>query len=193
MTFVTFFSLYYLFKDDDKIIKKIMQLSPLKDKEDRKLLENFNSISKATLKGSLVIAIIQGILTGFLFWITGIPSPVLWALVTTIVSLIPLLGSALIWLPAGFIMLFLGNFWQAIVIFAFGATVISLIDNILRPKLVGDQTSLHPILVFLSTLGGIALFGITGILLGPVFIVFFVTLLDIYQSEFKKELERMNQ
>lgn len=193
MIFVTFFSLYYLFKDSDKIIKKIMQLSPLRDREEKKLLENFNSISKATLKGSLVIAVIQGSLTGLLFWTVGIPSPALWGLVTTIISLIPLLGSALIWLPAGFIMLLLGNLWQAIVIFAFGAIVISLIDNILRPKLVGNATSLHPILVFLSTIGGIGLFGITGILIGPIFIVLFITLLDIYQAEFKDELKEMNQ
>jgi predicted PurR-regulated permease PerM len=104
-----------------------------------------------------------------------------------------MLGAALVWLPTGIITLFLGNIWQGLLIIIFGALVVSTIDNFLRPKLVGDETSLHPILVFLSTLGGIALFGLAGILLGPIIVVFFVSLLDIYQIEFKDELEKMNQ
>lgn len=193
MTFVVFFSLYYLFKDGDKIIKKIMALSPLKDAEENQLLKNFISVSKATLKGSLVIAIVQGILMTVVFLIAGVTSPVIWGVITVIVSLIPMLGAALVWLPAGIIMLVLGNIWQGLTIIIFGALVVSTIDNFLRPRLVGKETSLHPILVFLSTLGGIALFGIVGILLGPVIIVFFISLLDIYQIEFKDELEKMNQ
>ncbi|KKP80333.1 MAG: hypothetical protein A2271_04635 [Candidatus Moranbacteria bacterium RIFOXYA12_FULL_35_19] len=193
MAFVVFFSLYYLFKDSDAIIKKIMSLSPLRNNQESKLLDNFISVSKATLKGSLIIAIIQGILMSFVLWITGVPSPVIWGVITTIVSLIPMLGAALIWLPAGIIMLFLGNVWQGILILSFGALAVSTIDNILRPKLVGKETSLHPLLVFFSTLGGIALFGLIGILLGPVIIVLLVSLLEIYQIEFKTELEKMNQ
>lgn len=193
MTFVVFFSLYYLFKDGDAIIKKIMSLSPLRDKEENQLLKNFISVSKATLKGSLVIAIIQGILMTIVLAIAGVPSPVIWGVITVIVSLIPLLGAALVWLPMGIIMLVLGNIWQGLLIIIFGALIVSTIDNFLRPRLVGKETSLHPILVFLSTLGGIALFGLVGILLGPVIIVLFVSLLDIYQIEFKDELEKMNQ
>ena len=193
MTFVVFFSLYYLFKDGDKLIKKIMTISPLKNSEENELLKNFISISKATLKGSLVIAIIQGILMGIVLQIAGFPSPAIWAVVTALVSLIPMLGAALVWIPTGITMLFLGNIWQALLIIIFGALVVSTIDNFLRPKLVGSETSLHPILVFLSTLGGIALFGLAGILLGPIIIVFFISLLDIYQIEFKDELEKMNK
>jgi predicted PurR-regulated permease PerM len=193
MTFVVFFSLYYLFKDGDAMLKKIMALSPLKNKEENKLLKNFIAISKATLKGSLVIAIIQGVLLTIVLAITGVTSPVILGLVTILASLIPMLGAALVWLPVGIIMLALGNIWQGALILIFGALVVSTIDNFLRPKLVGKETSLHPILVFLSTIGGIALFGLVGILLGPVIIVFLVSLLDIYQVEFKEELEMMNQ
>ena len=130
---------------------------------------------------------------GIILQIAGFPSPVIWAVITALVSLIPMLGAALVWLPTGIITLFLGNIWQGLLIIIFGALVVSTIDNFLRPKLVGDETSLHPILVFLSTLGGIALFGLAGILLGPIIVVFFVSLLDIYQIEFKDELEKMNQ
>ena len=193
MTFVVFFSLYYLFKDGDALIKKIMAISPLKSDEENKLLKNFISVSKATLKGSLIIAIIQGVLMGIILQIAGFPSPAIWGVITALVSLIPLLGAALIWVPTGIIMLFLGNLWQGALILAFGALVVSTIDNFLRPKLVGNETSLHPILVFLSTIGGIALFGLAGILLGPIIVVFFVSLLDIYQIEFKDELEKMNR
>ncbi len=193
MIFVLFFTLYYLFKDGEKIIKKIMDLSPLKNKEEYKLLDNFVRISKATLKGSLVIAIIQGILMTLIFWIAGVSSPVLWGAITVLVSLIPVIGAILVWLPVGIIMFFMGFLWQAIVIFIFGAVVISSVDNILRPKLVGDESSLHPVLVFFSTIGGLALFGISGFLLGPVIIVLFLSLLDIYKGEFKGELKKFNQ
>ena len=193
ITFVVFFSLYYLFKDGDTIIKKIMALSPLKNTQENQLLKNFISVSNATLKGSLVIAIIQGILMTIIFLITGVSSPIIWGVITILVSLIPMFGAGLVWLPAGVIMLLLGNIWQGILIISFGALVVSVIDNFLRPRLVGKETSLHPILVFLSTIGGIALFGLIGILLGPVIIVFFISLLDIYQIEFKDELKKMNQ
>lgn len=192
MTFVVFFSLYYFFKDGDKIIKKIMALSPLKDAEESQLLKNFVSISKATLKGSLVIAIVQGLIMTVAFVITGFSSPIIWGVITIFVSLIPLFGAGLVWLPAGIIMLFMGNIWQGITIIIFGALFVSTIDNFLRPKLVGKETSLHPILVLISTIGGIMLFGIIGILLGPVIVVLFISLLDIYQIEFKNELEKMN-
>ncbi|MFZ2192994.1 MAG: AI-2E family transporter [Candidatus Moraniibacteriota bacterium] len=193
ITFVVFFSLYYLFKDGDVIIKKIMNLSPLKNAEESQLLKNFVSVSKATLKGSLVIAIVQGALMTIIFLATGVPSPVIWGVLTVIVSLIPLLGAGLVWLPVSIVMFLMGNVWQGMVIIIFGALVVSMIDNFLRPVLVGKETSLHPILVFLSTIGGIALFGLIGVLLGPVIIVLFISLLDIYQIEFKNELEKMNQ
>jgi predicted PurR-regulated permease PerM len=193
MIFVMFFTLYYLFKDGERIIKKVMDLSPLKNKQEYKLLDNFVKISKATLKGSLVIAIIQGILMTIIFWITGVSSPVLWGVITLLVSLIPVIGSILVWLPVGITMFFMGYIGQAIAIFAFGLIVISSVDNVLRPKLVGDESSLHPILVFFSTLGGLAFFGITGFLLGPVVIVLLLSLLDIYKNEFKGELKKFNQ
>lgn len=192
ITFVTFFVLYYLFKDGDRMMKKLMNLSPLPNHQEKILLSNFLEISKATLKGSLVIALVQGALTSLLFWITGVSSPVIWGLVTAIFSIIPLLGPVLVWVPAGIIMLFSGNIWQAIVIFAVGALLISTIDNFLRPKLVGDASSLHPLLVFLSTIGGIIVFGTLGFLIGPIIIVLLLSLLKIYEIEFRKELKEIN-
>ena len=190
--FITFFCLYYFFKDNKKLVAKILDLSPLKNSQEKKLLKNFIEISRATLKGSLVIAAVQGFLTTILFVFTGVSSAVLLGIVATLFALIPMVGTAIIWVPAGIIMLIMGNIWQGITILLFGAIVIGMIDNILRPQLVGNSTSLHPLIIFLSTLGGISFFGLTGFLLGPVTAVLFLNLLDIYKTEFKEDLKKFN-
>lgn len=190
--FIMFFCLYYFFKDGERLIAKIIKLSPLKNTQEKILLQNFIDISRATLRGSLVIATIQGLLTTVLFLITGVSSAVLLGVVATLFALIPMVGTAIIWVPVGIIMLILGNIWQGIIILLVGAMVISTIDNFLRPQLVGNSTSLHPLIIFLSTLGGISFFGLTGFLLGPVTAVLFLNLLDIYKLEFQKELKEFN-
>lgn len=190
--FIMFFCLYYFFKDNKKLIAKIFNLSPLKNSQEKILLKNFIDISKATLKGSLVIAIVQGFLTTILFMVTGVSSAVLLGVVATLFALIPMVGAAIVWIPAGIIMLIMGNIWQGITILLFGTIVISMIDNFLRPQLVGNSTSLHPLIIFLSTLGGISFFGLTGFLLGPVTAVLFLNLLDIYKMEFKEDLKKYN-
>jgi predicted PurR-regulated permease PerM len=193
MAFIMFFSLYYLLKDNEVLWKKIKDLSPLKNNQEDILLKKFVAISRATLKGSLVVAIFQGIVTAILLSATGVPSAIFLGILTVIFSLIPFVGAGFVWAPAGIIMLLLGNIWQGIVIILFGALVISTVDNILRAKLVGNESSLHPLLVFLSTIGGIVAFGMAGFLLGPILIVLFLTLLDIYKMEFGKDLERFNK
>ena len=190
--FIIFFCLYYFFKDGDRLINKIINLSPLKNSQEQKLLDNFIAISRATLRGSLIIAIIQGVLTAILFLITGVSSAVLLGVIATIFALIPMVGTAVVWLPVGIIMLLLGYTWQGVTILIVGSLVIGTIDNILRPQLVGNKTSLHPLLVFLSTIGGISFFGIAGFILGPITVVLFLNLLDIYKTEFKEELKRFN-
>ncbi len=190
--FIMFFCLYYFFKDGDRLINKIIQLSPLKNSQEEKLLENFIDISRATLKGSLIIAIVQGALTTILLVATGIPSAVLLGVIATIFALIPMLGTAVVWFPVGLIALLLGNVWQGITILLVGALFIGSVDNILRPYLVGKNTSLHPLLVFLSTIGGISFFGMAGFLLGPVTVVLFLNLLEIYKTEFANELRKFN-
>ncbi|MEA1925986.1 MAG: AI-2E family transporter [Patescibacteria group bacterium] len=193
MSFVMFFSLYYFFKDSNALLKCFMNLSPLKNSQEKLIVNKFIAISRATLKGTFVVAIVQGTLLGISFFIAGVPSATLWALVAAILSLVPLLGTLLVWAPVGVFLLLIGKIWQGIFIILFGAIVVSNIDNFLRPKLVGNEAQLHPLLVFLSTLGGIAFFGIAGFLLGPVIIVLFMTLLQIYQIEFKKDLKVFNK
>jgi predicted PurR-regulated permease PerM len=193
VTFVLFFSLFYLFIDGEKLVKKIMQLSPLQDKYESILIDKFNSITRATIKGTTLIAIVQGFLGALLFAATGVASPVLFGILMTLSSVVPSIGSGLVWLPIGLIMLFLGHTMKGVIIILIGALIISTVDNILRPKLVGRDTQMHPLLILFSTLGGIAFFGISGFIVGPIVISLFVALWNIYSLEFKTQLEQYNK
>lgn len=189
---ITFFSLFYLLIDGRKLLKKLTNLSPLRDEYEEKLIGKFNSIAKATIKGTILIALLQGLMTGILFWATGVSSPAILGILAAVASVIPSVGSALIWLPTGISMIILGNFWAGIVILLVGV-IISTIDNILKPKLVGQDTEMHPLLILFSTLGGIALFGISGFIIGPIIMSFFIVLWEIYAVEFKEQLEEFNK
>lgn len=191
--FVMFFSLFYFLIDGKHILGRFMSLSPLRNEHDKLLIQKFVSISRATLKGTIVIGVIQGLLGGFTFWIAGIPSPAIWGLVMTLCSIIPMVGSGLVWLPASIIMFLLGNVWQGFFILAIGAGVISVIDNFLRPRLVGKDTQMHPLLVLFSTLGGISLFGLPGFVIGPIIVSLFMALSEIYSIEFRDQLKEYNQ
>ncbi len=190
--FVMFFTLYYFFIEGKKIANKIIFVSPLRDTHEKILLEKFISMSRATLKGTIIIGIIQGTIGGLLFAFTGVPSPVIWGVIMVILSIIPAIGSGLVWFPAGLIMLFTGNIWQGVTILAVGLILISFIDNFLRPKLVGMDTQMHPLLVLFATLGGIITFGLIGFIAGPVIMALFLALWEIYAVEFKRQLKRCN-
>lgn len=190
--FVMFFTLFYFLIDGKQMLGQLMNLSPLRDEHDRLLIKKFISISRATLKGTIVIGIIQGLLGGITFWIAGIPSPAIWGLVMTLASIIPMFGSGLIWLPAGIIMFLLGDIWQGVFIFSVGIGIVSVIDNVLRPKLVGKDTEMHPLLILFATLGGIAVFGLSGFIIGPIIISLFVALGEIYTIEFRDQLKEYN-
>ncbi len=191
--FIMFFTLFYFLIDGKKALRALMQLSPLKNEHDELLIQKFISISRATLKGTLVIGVIQGLLGGLMFWIAGVPSPAIWGLVMILFSIIPMIGSTLIWFPAGVIMLLLGNVWQGVFILAFGIGVISVIDNVLRPKLVGQDTQMHPLLIFFATLGGISFFGLPGFIIGPIIVSLFMALSEIYSIEFRDQLKEYNE
>lgn len=193
LTIVMFFTLYYFLISGKDTVAKIMYLSPLRDSHEKMLIEKFISMSRATIKGTLVIGVLQGIIGGTLFAIVGIHSAVVWGVVMTFLSLIPMFGTGLVWLPAGIIMFITGNIWQGVVILVVGTCIISTVDNFLKPKLVGKDTQMHPLIVFFSTLGGISLFGFLGFIIGPIIVALFITLWDIYAVEFKKQLRSYNK
>ncbi|MFA7319568.1 MAG: AI-2E family transporter [Parcubacteria group bacterium] len=181
--FIMFFSLFYMFIDGEKLLARVMNFIPLKNEYKGELLERLNSMVRATIKGTILMAILQGILSGILFWATGVSSPLLFGSLVAISSVIPSLGSGLVWLPVGVAMIVLGHPTSGIAILLVGLLVISTIDNLLRPKLVGNDTQMHPLLILFSTLGGITFFGISGFIIGPVIVSLLVSLWDIYALE----------
>jgi predicted PurR-regulated permease PerM len=191
--FIMFFTLFYFLIDGKRALRYIMRISPLRDEHDRLLIQKFVSISRATLKGTIVIGFIQGMLGGVMFWVAGVPSAAIWGLLMALLSLVPMVGSGLVWLPAGVIMLLLGNIWQGVFILAVGFGLVSTIDNILRPKLVGKDTQMHPLMVLFATLGGLSFFGLPGFVLGPIVVALFMALSDIYSIEFRDQLKEYNQ
>ncbi|TDI79639.1 MAG: AI-2E family transporter [Caldithrix sp.] len=187
--FITLFIMFYFFRDGDKLINRIKYLSPLDDRHEEVLMQRFISVSRATIKGTLLIGLAQGTLGGLTLWIFGVASPILWGAVMVILSIIPLVGGWLVLYPAAIIQLILGNTWQGIAIMIVAAVVISNVDTLLRPRLVGRDAGMHDLLIFFSTIGGISLFGIMGFIIGPVIAVFFLTILDIYSIEFGATLD----
>jgi len=192
MLFVMFFALYYFFIDGKDIVRKVMYISPLRDAHEDLLVEKFVSISRATIKGTFAVCLVQGMIGGMVFYIAGIQSAVIWGVVMALFAIVPMFGSAIVWFPIGIILLLSGSIWQGVFVLAVGMGLISTIDNILKPKLVGKDTQMHPLLVLLATLGGLALLGPAGVIVGPIIIALFVSLWDIYGIEFKKQLKEYN-
>lgn len=190
---ITLLTLFFFFIHGKEIVAQLMRLSPLRNHHEKLLVEKFVSISRATLKGTVVVGIVQGILGGLMFALTGVPSPVVWGSVMAVFSLVPMVGASIVWFPAGVIMLLLGNIWQGIFILGFGVGIISTIDNFIRSKLVGKETQMHPLLVFFATLGGLSLFGPVGLIIGPIIVALFLVLWDIYAVEFKQQLAEYNK
>jgi predicted PurR-regulated permease PerM len=172
---VMLYCLFYFLLDGDRFINSIAQYMPVNERRLNSFISDFFVTSKATLKSAFVIGGIQGLLGVLIFYITGIENPLVWGVLMIGFSIIPGIGSSIIWAPAGIIMLFSGYIWQGITILVFGAVVISSVDNLLRPVMLGKDIQMHPLLIFLSILGGIAAFGFSGFVLGPVIASFFLS------------------
>ncbi len=188
MLFIMLYTLYYFFKDGKKMAKYLSYISPIGDKYEVMFYDKFRTTAISTLKTTLLIGGIQGTLGGLLFWSTGIKGAFVWGVIMVALSLIPALGSFIIWFPAGVIMLATGNIWQGLLILILGTFVISTIDNLLRPILVGKGTEMHPLIVLFTTLGGIVLFGISGFIIGPIVASLFLAMMSIYTHYYTSEL-----
>jgi predicted PurR-regulated permease PerM len=179
--FFVIFTMYYLFRDGERISQALPNVLPLERAQSAIILERTRSVISASLYGVLVIAIIQGTLGGLAFWALGIPSPVVWAVVMTFLSMIPMAGSFIVWVPAAIYLAVTGHWAKALMLVAWGALVIGTVDNFLRPKLVGEKTKLHELFIFFSVLGGLHVFGVVGIVLGPVVLAITLALLDVFR------------
>lgn len=175
---------YFLLRDGRRLIDMLIHALPLGDERERLLFQKFAEVARATVKGNLLVALVQGMLGGLIFWILGLPAPFLWGVVMTALSLIPAIGAGLVWLPAAIYLYATGEWVSATVLIAYGVLIIGLADNVLRPILVGRDTKLPDWMVLLSTLGGIAMVGINGFVIGPLIAVLFVAFWQIFSREF---------
>jgi predicted PurR-regulated permease PerM len=178
--FVMLYLLFFLLRDEDALSQRIRDAIPLHAEQKRAFLLKFTTVIRATVKGDMLVALLQGTLGGLIFWFLGISSPVLWGVVMAFFSLLPAIGAGLIWIPVAAYLLATGAVWQGVVLIAFGALIIGLVDNFLRPILVGKDTKMPDYVVLISTLGGIATFGLNGFVIGPVIAAMFISAWDIF-------------
>ena len=182
--FIVLYAMFYFLLDGGSILGRILYYVPLSPADEERLLEKFVSVTRATLKGSLLIGIIQGALAGMAFWLTGIPGAAFWGTITAVVSIIPAIGAALVWVPMVIYLMVTGHAGAGLALLLWSGLVVSTIDNFLRPRLVGRDTRMSDLLILLSTLGGLALFGPVGFIVGPIVAALFVTIWHIYGEAF---------
>lgn len=182
LLFIAFVGLYYLFKDGRSLAKVLIHLSPLPDSADEKIIIRLTQSIRSVVLGKLTVSIIQGVLVAVGFGVVGIPQAILWGCVAAVAALIPAIGTALVILPAVAILYFSGSYMYAGGLLLWGIGVVGLVDNLLGPYLMKRGTELHPFLVLITAIGGIAYFGPLGFILGPVIMSFFMALLEIYRS-----------
>jgi len=185
---VWLYTMYFFLIDGDKLLERILYYLPLQPDDEQLMLDKFTSVARATLKGSAVIGIMQGGLAGIAFWFVGIPSATFWGVIMVVLSIIPSVGTAVIWAPAAVVLALGGAYGKAIGLFLFCAVVVGSVDNFLRPILVGKDTQMHELMIFFGTLGGIFMFGIVGVIIGPIIAALFVTIWEIYGQAFKDYL-----
>lgn len=177
---IMLYLLFFLLRDGDGLAAKIKQAMPLTMEHKRHLSSKFTTVIRATVKGNVVVAAIQGTLGGLIFYFLGIQGALLWGFMMAFLSLIPAVGAGLIWIPVAVYFLFTGAVWQGTVLIAFGVFVIGLVDNLLRPVLVGRDTKMPDYVVLISTLGGLVLFGLNGFVIGPVIAALFMSAWDLF-------------
>jgi predicted PurR-regulated permease PerM len=186
--FVMLYAMFFFFKDGHKILERIFYYLPLSDEDETRMLARFTSITRATVKGTLVIGVIQGALAGIAFWVAGIDGAALWGTVMTILSIIPGIGAPLVWVPVVIFLFLNGQYLTATLLLAWCAAVVGTIDNFLRPVLVGRDAKMPDLLILIGTLGGLFLFGPIGFIVGPIICGLFLTVWDIYGATFKAVL-----
>ena len=186
---ILLYTMFFFLTGGPGLLSGVLAYLPLTDADKQRMLEKFVSVTRATLKGTVLIGGAQGLLGGLAFWAVGIDGAIFWGTVMTVLSIVPGIGSALVWVPAALILIATGEVWRGLALAGFGALVIGSVDNLLRPLLVGRDTQMHELLIFFSTLGGLLLFGVMGFILGPILAALFVTVWEMFGTAFRSSLE----
>jgi predicted PurR-regulated permease PerM len=185
---ILLYTMFFFLTDGPRLLSRVLTYLPLTESDKERMLDNFVSVTRATLKGTILIGVAQGLLGGLAFWAVGIDGAIFWGTVMTVLSIIPGIGGALVWLPAAIILMTTGDVWRGIALAAFCGLVIGSVDNLLRPLLVGRDTQMHELLIFFSTLGGLMLFGVMGFIIGPILAALFVTVWEMFGAAFRSSL-----
>jgi predicted PurR-regulated permease PerM len=186
--FVLLYTMFFFLTDGPGLLRAVLAYLPLTEVDKQRMLEKFVSVTRATLKGTILIGVAQGVLGGLAFWAVGLHGAIFWGTVMTVLSIIPGVGGALIWVPAALVLISAGEVWRGISLAAFCGLVVGSVDNLLRPRLVGQDTKMHELLIFFSTLGGLLLFGVMGFILGPILAALFVTAWEMFGTAFRSAL-----
>lgn len=179
---IMLYLVFFLLRDGLQLAARSRQVIPLSQSHQRHLTDKFTTVVRATVKGNIAVAAIQGLLGGIIFWILDIQGALLWGAVMGVLSFLPAVGASLVWAPVAIYFLATGALWQGIVLTAFGVLIIGLADNVLRPVLVGKDTKLPDYVILISTIGGIAVFGLNGFVIGPLLAALFVACWDLLPS-----------
>lgn len=182
---LTFYMFFYFIRDRTEILNTLKKLSPLSEPDMSRMFKEISDTIHATVYGTFIVSIVQGTLGGLMFWWLGLPSPMLWGVVMAILAIVPVLGAFIIWIPAAVFLLLDGSGGKALLLTIWGAVVIGWIDNLLYPMLVGSRLKLHTILAFVSIVGGLIVFGPTGLILGPIMFTITRILLEIWSTQNK--------
>ena len=177
---VMLYLLFFLLRDGKVLGERVKDVIPLRVEQREALVDKFTVVTRATVKGDILVAVLQGALGGLAFWLLGVHASLLWAVLMAFLSLLPVIGSAVVWLPVALYFMATGSLWQGIFLIAYGLIVIGLVDNILRPLLVGHATKMPDYVVLISTIGGIETFGLHGFIIGPVIAAMFLAVWDIF-------------
>jgi len=191
LVFVFLYTMFFFLKDGRQLLDKVMHYIPLADADQHRLLDRFLSVTRATIKGTMVVGLIQGSLAGVALHLAGIQSALFWSTIMTVLSVLPVLGPPLVWFPAALFLAFTGQYTQAAGVFLFCSLVVSQLDNILRPILIGRDTRMHELYIFFGTLGGLGLFGLFGFIVGPIIAALFVTVWEMYGEAFSDSLHEI--
>jgi predicted PurR-regulated permease PerM len=176
---VVFFTLFFLFRDGKWIQRHVTSVLPLTPEQSNRLVSRVNETIVASVYGGIAVGLAQGLLTGLALWVLGWPSPVLWGLLAALASLIPFVGTGLVWAPAAAVFAMGGHWIKALILLGWGAAVIAQIDAVVRPYIVSGRAKLHNLLIFFALLGGVKAFGFMGIFIGPVIVSVTIVLLDM--------------
>jgi predicted PurR-regulated permease PerM len=187
--FFVLFTLYYLLRDSEVIMPAIRRSLPLTEGQADVIFERTGEVISASVNGVLVISAIQGLLGMIAFYALELPSALLWGVIMFLLSTIPMAGSAIVWAPAAIYLFATGHWIKAALLVAWGALVIGMIDNVLRPRLVGKRAKLHELIIFFSVLGGLQVFGVLGLFVGPVVAAIALALVEVFQRSEKSEVE----